>query len=123
MNTVKRYSKQRQAVFTELSKVTSHPTADEVYSMTKAVIPNISMGTVYRNLKNLEAEGKIISFTLSGKERFDCNIEPHMHLCCRICGSVNDLSIDNRLKNEFFNKIHFKINNIVINGICENCAE
>ncbi len=118
----KRFSKQRFTVLDELSKVTSHPTAEEVYAMTKAKIPNISLGTVYRNLKNLEAEGTILKFTLDGKEHFDANIKPHVHLCCEKCGRIEDYFCDIAFLDDkvLVNKV-FKINNVVINGICQKC--
>ena len=88
MNTAKRFSKQRITVLNELSKLTTHPTADEIYEITKKTIPNISLGTVYRNLNNLCEEGAVLKFTIDGKEHFDANINPHIHLCCENCGEI-----------------------------------
>ncbi len=76
----------------ELLKVRTHPTAYEVYGMVRKAMPQISLGTVYRNLEQLSASGKIqrLSFG-SGKRRYDRNPETHHHLCCLECGRVDDL--------------------------------
>lgn len=122
MNTAKRYSKQRFTILHELKQLTSHPTADEMYEIVKKTIPNISLGTVYRNLNSLYADGEILKFVYNGRDHFDANITPHIHLCCQNCGCICDVlehfdSFENALKStEFYN-----INNIIINGVCQNC--
>ena len=54
-----RMTTQRKIIMEELAKVTSHPTAVEIYEMVKRKLPNISLGTVYRNLELLADQGKI----------------------------------------------------------------
>ena len=51
------YSKQREEIINILKESYSHPTAEEVYLLAKEKNPNISLGTVYRNLKLLTEEG------------------------------------------------------------------
>lgn len=122
MNTAKRFSKQRITVLNELSKLTTHPTADEIYEITKKTIPNISLGTVYRNLNNLCEEGAVLKFTIDGKEHFDANINPHIHLCCENCGEISDVFSEfSAYTDELLNNKSFRINNIIISGICKNC--
>ncbi len=122
MNAAKRFSKQRFAVLNELSKLNTHPTADEIYEIVKKTIPNISLGTVYRNLNNLCDEGTVLKFTTDGKERFDANIKPHIHLCCEKCGEISDVFNEfSAYTNELLNNKTFKINNIIISGMCKNC--
>jgi len=123
MEVVKRFSKQRAAILSELSGVTCHPTADEVYEMTRKIIPNISLGTVYRNLNNLEKEGAILKFVIGGKEHFDANITPHIHLCCENCGEIKDVFDETASIQAEIKKINsFKVNNIIINGVCNECC-
>ena len=123
MEVAKRFSKQRATVLSELSKVTSHPTADEVYEMTKKIIPNISLGTVYRNLNNLEKEGKILKFVINGKEHFDGNANTHIHLCCEKCGAIKDVFDETAEVQAAIGKVDsFKINNIILNGVCNECC-
>lgn len=124
MSTAKRYSKQRFTILNELQKVTSHPTAEEVYLMTKKIIPNVSLGTVYRNLNNLEQDGTILKFVINGKEHFDGNAKPHIHLCCENCGEIKDVFEETEgFSTKILHNNSFRINNIVINGICKNCFE
>ena len=70
-----------------------HPTALEIYGMTRAVDPTISMGTVYRNLNLLAEQGKILRIKVpGGADRYDGTIEPHNHAVCTKCGMVMDYS-------------------------------
>ncbi len=83
---------QRQAIREELCKLTCHPTADELYEIVRQRIPQISLGTVYRNLEQLSMLGIIRKLEVAGKQkRFDGNAAPHHHLRCRECGAVIDL--------------------------------
>lgn len=123
MEVVKRYSKQRFTILSELSKVDTHPTADEIYEMVKKIIPNISLGTVYRNLGSLCEEGSVLKFVSEGKEHFDANIRPHIHLCCEKCGAISDIFDEfSEFTDETLKLNSFKVNNIIISGFCDNCC-
>lgn len=87
-----RMTKQRMVILEELRKVTSHPTADEVYSLVRARLPRISLGTVYRNLDLLADAGTILKLEAAGSQkRFDGNTMPHQHIRCIHCGRVGDI--------------------------------
>lgn len=91
--TMKR-SKQRDAIIAFLQTRKDHPTADTVYQAIHDIIPNISLGTVYRNLSLLAERGKIQRLTCDGKaDRFDADTRPHYHVICRKCGCVKDMMI------------------------------
>ncbi len=61
----------------------THPTASRIYEMVREDIPNISLGTVYRNLAQLDKEGNILTLTVKeGSDHFDGNPEPHYHFDC-----------------------------------------
>ena len=60
-----KYSRQRESIKEFLRTRTDHPTADAVYENMKLIYPNISLGTVYRNLSLLADLGEIKSFPLS----------------------------------------------------------
>lgn len=78
----------------ELRKVTSHPTADEVYGMVRRRLPRVSLGTVYRNLELMSDEGLIQKLEMGGvQKRFDGNPEAHYHVRCVGCGRVGDLDM------------------------------
>lgn len=86
-----RNTRQRRVVLEELNKLTSHPTAAELYDLTRARLPKISLGTVYRNLELLADNGIIRKLETVGAEaRFDGNPERHYHVRCVRCGRVDD---------------------------------
>jgi len=90
-----RMTKQRQVILDELRSVTSHPTADDMYDMVRRRLPNVSLGTVYRNLEVLAESGVVQKIDVGGtKKRFDGNTDPHDHLRCTACGRVDDVSIN-----------------------------
>ena len=88
-------SKQRDCILSYLMSVRSHPTAHQIYQEVQKEIPNISLGTVYRNLNLLAAEGTIIRVSCGdGMDHFDADVRPHNHFICRSCGCVLDLEMD-----------------------------
>ncbi len=91
MSTTKR-SKQREAILDVLKNTTSHPTADWIYSRVRERIPNISLGTVYRNLAKLSDEKIIMKLGLgTDVEHFDGDTSPHYHVMCMECGGICDI--------------------------------
>lgn len=91
----RKYSKQRAFIKQYLASTSSHPTADTVYDEIRKRIPNISLGTVYRNLNQLTETGEIIKLSCGGCcDRFDGNTSPHYHFICTLCGTVMDLDMD-----------------------------
>ena len=73
-------SRQREAIRQCLTGRYDHPTAETVYMSIKDEFPNISLGTVYRNLSLLSDLGEIQKITVSGgPDRFDGNPAPHYH--------------------------------------------
>ena len=94
-NTSLRMTKQRRVILEELCSVTTHPTADDMYEMVRKHLPNISLGTVYRNLEILSESGVIQKLDVSGsKKRFDGNVATHSHLRCKGCGRVEDVDFE-----------------------------
>ncbi len=92
--TLKR-SKQREMILSFLMGRTDHPTADVVYMNVRQQNPNISLGTVYRNLTLLADLGEIQRLRLGdGVDHFDADTSPHYHFICTECGSVIDLKME-----------------------------
>lgn len=91
-----KYSRQRAAILSFLQSRRDHPTAELVYSSVKEAFPNISLGTVYRNLNQLTEAGIIAkhSFGLLGIDHFDYNTSPHCHFVCTRCSAVIDLPVE-----------------------------
>lgn len=86
------YSKQRELIIDALRKTDTHPTAESVYRALKGDYPKLSLATVYRNLNQLCENGAIKKLNIpDSPDRFDGNIEPHYHLCCKMCKKVVDV--------------------------------
>ncbi|MFI3249787.1 MAG: transcriptional repressor [Eubacteriales bacterium] len=87
-----RYSKKREAILTTLQSTKTHPNAEWVLAQLKPEYPDLSLGTVYRNLSFFKEQGNIISVgVVNGQERFDATTTPHSHFICEDCGSVIDV--------------------------------
>lgn len=86
-----RYSRQRELIYQAVLASREHPTAEMVYSALKPQHPNLSLGTVYRNLNLLAQEGKLVRMPFP-VERYDAHTRPHTHFCCRSCGGVFDFT-------------------------------
>ena len=83
-----KYSRQRESIKENLMHRRDHPTADMIYTDIRKIYPNISLGTVYRNLALLSDLGEIRKLTVDGgADRFDGNISPHNHFTCRRCSA------------------------------------
>lgn len=91
MKTAKHFKK-RDAILACLRSTNEHPSADWIYAKLKPEYPDISLGTVYRNLTLFKEQGLITSLgTVGGVERFDANTDPHVHFICNSCDAVMDL--------------------------------
>ena len=89
--TTKQFRK-RNAILACLRGTDIHPGAEWIHGQVRTQIPDISLGTVYRNLSLFKSQGLIASIgTVNGVERFDGNTEPHVHFICTGCGRVQDL--------------------------------
>lgn len=121
-----RNTRQRQVVLEELKKLSSHPTAAELYEITRVRMPKISLGTVYRNLELLAQNGVIQKLEIGGAEvRFDGNPERHYHVRCIHCGRVDDV---HDLPEDFvqgevqslagYDIVGFRLNFL---GVCPDC--
>lgn len=85
-------TQQRAAVYGFLSRVDTHPTAEEVFLAVKREMPKISLATVYKNLEALVACGLASKLTYGdGAARYDIRIDHHYHSRCLKCGQVRDL--------------------------------
>ncbi|MEN8199954.1 MAG: transcriptional repressor [Thermodesulfobacteriota bacterium] len=121
-----RLTTQRQIILEELGKVTSHPTANEVYDMVRKRLPRIGLGTVYRNLELMAETGIILKLEVGGtQKRFDATVAPHYHIRCMSCGKVDDIEIPVM---EDINKSAAEISrykvlghHIEFSGICQQC--
>lgn len=87
-----KHSKKRDAILECVRSTPTHPTAEWVYAQLKPQIPDLSLGTVYRNLAMFKQEGLIGSMgVVDGMERFERNTDPHAHFVCSHCSAVIDV--------------------------------
>jgi len=121
-------SYQRDIILKVVMDSCDHPTAEVIYSRVRDIVPNVSLGTVYRNLNALADNGYIKRIGISNnQDRFDKTVTPHHHIRCIMCNSVNDIFSDTA--EEFYDKIEletkYKIisKDLVFEGICPNCIE
>ena len=124
MTTLK-HSRQRESIKSYLSGRKDHPTADMVYTSLREEFPNISLGTVYRNLSLLVELGEIKKLTTDGADRYDAMTKPHSHFICRKCGCVLDVMvpIENPIEtvNEQWDLGEADECRIEFRGICSRC--
>ena len=90
-----KYSRQRESIREYLLSTKEHPTADMVYSHVRLIYPNISLGTVYRNLNQMAENGEILRLDLGdGTDHFDGTTSSHNHFICKCCHKVLDLEME-----------------------------
>ncbi len=122
-----KHSRQRDCIKEFLMSRCDHPTADVVYSHVREEFPNISLGTVYRNLSLLSEIGEIRKITCNGPDRFDANTMPHYHFFCNCCGSVVDLEFPQKPDISGVAPMNFGgvIEQVTLDfsGTCEECIK
>ena len=121
-----RKSNQKEAIFSVLKGTTSHPTAEWVHKRVRREMPNISLGTVYRNLKLLKQEGTIAELDLAGTQiRFDGNTQNHYHFRCEQCGCIFDVDepVNKESDARIARKTGCKVSHhrLEFRGLCKDC--
>lgn len=123
-----KFSKQRELILNYILNSHEHLTADTIYADLKKDNPELSLGTVYRNLTKLTEIGAIKKVSLPNQvDKFDKNLEPHAHFICDECGSITDISIPGM--DEFLDKvsdedgISIRKYDLTLNGICKKCKD
>ena len=119
-----RYSQQRERIYQAVRDSREHPTAQMIYDALRPELPKLSLGTVYRNLQQMAAEGRLTQ--LDGPvARFDAVLAPHTHLCCAHCGQVADgvLPYDAALdRTAMADGWTITGHSLTFTGICPACA-
>lgn len=122
---MKNYSRQREAILNVLRSTTSHPTVHWIYDNVRLIIPNVSLGTVYRNLTVLVKSGDIMEVDVGdGFEHFDGNPYSHIHFHCTSCGNIFDCDIgENSLKDYVEKSLKCVVTDEkpILYGTCKNC--
>ena len=123
--TPRRSTRQRRLIYEAVMGTDVHPTAEWVYEVVRQSLPRISLGTVYRNLQVLVAEGRLKSRTRGGRTRYDADLAPHDHFACDRCGLLMDipplaqaLPAERKLKARGY-QIHGRV--LEFHGLCRSC--
>ena len=123
------YSRKRVAILDALRGTTVHPTAEWVYEQLKPHYPDLSLGTVYRNIKKFCADDVVKSVgVINGQEHFDADMSTHSHLVCQDCGAVVDIvevffDRDRRSDLEDKYQVSIEQEEVIFKGICKNCLD
>lgn len=129
MAAVRKHFRKREAILECLRNTDAHPSAEMVFSQLKQEYPDLSLGTVYRNLSMFKNQGMIASLgTVNGVERFDADTHPHVHFICTGCNAVMDMpkmqvpeELYTTVRNETGGKVDFC--QLTFTGVCRNCLE
>lgn len=121
-------SRQREMILKTLIHSSDHPSAEAIYAQVKKVLPNLALGTVYRNLRILKEEGLLIELNgADGKTHYDYNTRQHHHFICEECGRIIDLveipdrSIEDMLSSMVGSDII--LTSIKLKGLCPDCKK
>ena len=89
---MERFSRKREAILALLRSTDTHPSAQWIYEKLKPEFPDLSLGTVYRNLAAFLDAGEVCAVgEVNGQARFDGDTSEHVHFICDRCGGVFDL--------------------------------
>ena len=129
METKTKQFRKRSAILTCLQGTRIHPSAEMLHEMLQAEHPDISLATVYRNLTLFKNQGMIQSLgTVDGIERFDANVQPHVHFICTSCHAVFDLpqiAVPEQLRSTVETVTAGKVSECQLSftGVCQKCCQ
>jgi Fe2+ or Zn2+ uptake regulation protein len=116
---------QRQVLFGLLHDHDGHPSAESLHLAASAVMPGISLRTVYQTLNDLVAMGELQQLQLTpGSSRFDPNVDDHHHLVCDRCGTVRDVYVQglDSVAVDGLEGFCISTADLVFRGTCGTCA-
>ena len=128
MGETKQFRK-RNAILSCLRCTDQHPSAETLHQMLQQEHPDISLATVYRNLAFFKSQGMIASLgAVNGVERFEANVQPHVHLICGCCGAVLDLpqmETPESLRDRVASLSGGRVDSCQLSftGICQDCLD
>lgn len=120
------FSRQREIIYDQVMNYPTHPTVEEVYNALKPDNPNLSLGTVYRNLNQLSEAGMLMKIPIAdGSDRFDGRTDCHYHMICEKCGRVFDIELDclDEIPQTVMRENGHRITRVTLNlkGVCAGC--
>ncbi|NLY81093.1 MAG: peroxide-responsive transcriptional repressor PerR [Lysinibacillus sp.] len=123
-----RITPQRHAILEYLINSMSHPTADDIYKALEGRFPNMSVATVYNNLRVFREAGLVKELTYGdAASRFDFVTNDHYHMICEECGKITDFHYPALKEVEQFasHVTGFKVNShrLEVYGTCPDCIK
>ncbi|MCK5812214.1 MAG: transcriptional repressor [Clostridiales bacterium] len=121
-----RNSKQRENILSYIKSVKTHPTANVIYDVMKLDFPNLSMGTVYRNLQILSDQGEITKLDFGSTfDHYDGYTKEHSHFVCTSCQKVYDIQVDFPKREQVQKTTVHQIKGSLIRyyGLCQDCMK
>ena len=118
---------QRKVILDELVHMYEHPTADQIYLRIHDKYPTISRANVFRNLKALAEQNRVLRIPIpSGADCYESITKPHYHIKCNVCGRVEDVTFP------YMDKVESDVqsmegnflitgHSLVFEGLCEDC--
>ncbi|MCL5965675.1 MAG: transcriptional repressor [Deltaproteobacteria bacterium] len=123
-----RNTRQRALILDILRDTRCHPTAEAIYLEARRTMPNISLGTVYRNLSFLRNQGLVREVRSNSDvcSRFEDACEPHAHFHCQVCRTVHDIPLPDAVANLSWDGVE-KISRVRdlelhVIGACRQCG-
>jgi len=119
-----RNSKQRELILNIINSSYTHPTSEDIYEIALRTMPNISLGTVYRNLDVLQSQGSIRRIKFQNNTyRYDRQKDNHAHFVCNTCEDIIDIPKDFLENLNQINGNKVLGCDIIFNGICKECLK
>jgi len=122
-----RLTKPRRVILEELRALKTHPTADQVYELVRRRLPNVSLGTVYRNLEVMSEAGLIRRIWPGAEQRrYDGDVQDHYHVRCLKCGRIDDVppgAAGTRLISFLAKPVGYDVTGVYVEylGVCPAC--
>ncbi len=121
-----RRSNAREVILEELKKLKTHPRGGELFDIVRRRLPQISLGTIYRNLDLLRRQGLVTELFCGDFNRYDGNASPHHHFLCRECRRLWDFEVGVVLEKieSATSTTGFQVEGqyVVFYGLCDRCS-
>ena len=124
----RKHSRKREAILNKLLTADRHPTADWIFQELKTELPDLSLDTVYRNLRLFKQDGVISSIgNVNGQEHFEVHKEAHGHFICDVCHHVEDIAITEEIQHSFEQVKNIRLGKVdrvelTVRVICATCS-
>lgn len=122
----RRVTPQRRAIIQVLLEIEAHPTAEQIFTQVRDIIPGLSHATVYNTLHELAKMGALVELDLGlGERRYDIITTDHAHLVCLECGCIENVPYDREaleLPPEHVHGFEIVDHRVIFRGYCPSCA-